>query len=77
LSNRIHNYYKKNFDGLLILLRIDPVALTGIELIIDEEGTMVKNEREFDQEIYEDLEADEFESANPLEFNLYLNRLNS
>lgn len=77
MSTHIHNYYKKAFDGLLILVRLDPVNLTGIELIIDEQGTMVKNQREFDEEIYHDLEADEFEPASPLEFQLYLNRLKS
>jgi hypothetical protein len=61
-------------EGLLILLQLDPVNLRGVELIIDQQGTTVKTEREFDEEIYQDLVADEFEPASPLEFNLYLNR---
>jgi hypothetical protein len=57
------------------MVQLDPVSLTGIELIVDGDGTIVKNEREFDSEIYDDLEIDEFEPASPLEFNLYLKKL--
>jgi len=75
MSSSIHKYYKKSFDGLLILVQLDPITLTGVELIVDGDGTIVKNEREFDSDIYEDLEIDEFEPASPLEFNLYLKKL--
>ena len=69
------SYYKKSFEGLLILVQLDPVTLKGIELIIDEDGRMVRTDREFDEDIYLDLEEDEFEKASPLEFNLYLKGL--
>ena len=75
MSSTIHKYFKKSFDGLLIMVQLDPVSLTGVELIVDGDGTIVKNEREFDSDIYDDLEIDEFEPSSPLEFNLYLKNL--
>ncbi|GJM28202.1 MAG: hypothetical protein DHS20C17_08370 [Cyclobacteriaceae bacterium] len=77
MSQTIHQYFKKSFDGLLILIQLDPVKLTGVELIVDENGTTVKTDREYDQEIYQDLEADDFETGSALEFNLYLKDLRS
>lgn len=75
MSQLVHKYFKKSFDGLLILVQLDPINLTGVELIIGDDGKIVRNEREFDADIYEDLEVDEFKPASPLEFNLYLNEL--
>lgn len=75
MSSAIHKYYKKSHQGLLILVQLNPVTLTGVELIVDEEGRMVKTNREFDADIYQDLEVDEFKEASPLEFNLYLKNL--
>ena len=75
MAKSIHKYYKKSFEGLLILVQLNPINLTGVELIVDSDGTVVKNDREFDSDIYDDLEVDEFEPASPLEFNLYLNKL--
>ena len=72
MSTTLHKYYKKQYEGLLILVQLDPTSLTGVELIINEEGQIVRNERKFDQDIYEDLAFDEFETASPLEFHLYL-----
>ena len=75
MKGLIHKYYKKKFDGLLILIQLDPVALTGVELIIDEEGQMLRTERVFDEDIYLDLDADQFKTVGPMEFNLHLKGL--
>jgi len=75
LSSIVHHYYKKSFDGLLILVQLDPAELSGVELIIDPNGQIVKTDRQYDSDIYHELEEDEFETAGALEFNLYLKGL--
>ena len=75
MSSIVHHYYKKSFDGLLILVQLNPAELTGVELIIDSNGHTVKTNRQYDSEIYGDLEEDDFVTANALEFNLYLKGL--
>lgn len=73
--NVVHQYYKKTTPEGIIMLQIDPVNLQGIEMLISNEGGSRKTQRQFDEEIYEDLEADEFQEASALEFNLYLKGL--
>jgi len=68
----IHQYYKGEIDGLKVLVQVDPEQLTGLELIINEEGDVVKTKRKFDKEIYDDLAEDGFIQSSALEFNLYL-----
>ena len=68
----IHQYYKGEIDGLKVLVQVDPEQLTGLELIINEEGDVVKTKRKFDKEIYDDLAEDGFVKSSALEFNLYL-----
>ena len=75
MSSIVHHYYKKSFDGLLILVQLDPVELTGVELLIDSNGQIVKSKRQYDSDIYSDLEEDNFVTASALEFNLYLKGL--
>ena len=75
MTTTLHRYFKKTFDGLLVLVQLDPERLTGVELLVDENGQVVRTERVFDEDIYQDLEVDEFEAASPLEFNLYLKGL--
>jgi hypothetical protein len=74
-SNIVHQYFKKEWEGSLILVQVDPVHYTGLELIVHPSGEIEKTSREFDEEIFDDLEADEFVPASPLEFNLYLKGL--
>ena len=40
--------------------------------MVADSGQIKKNNRQFDEEIYEDLKEDEFVEASPMEFNLYL-----
>lgn len=40
--------------------------------MIDENGQVVKTERDLDEEIYDDLVEDGFITSSALEFNLYL-----
>lgn len=74
-QNIVHQYFKKELDEGTILVQVNPYEFTGTELLISKEGHTQKTEREFDEEIFEDLEADGFEPSSPLEFNLYLKGL--
>ncbi|MGK7396318.1 MAG: hypothetical protein ACNS62_17205 [Candidatus Cyclobacteriaceae bacterium M3_2C_046] len=71
MSNVVHEYFKKEWEGGLIMVQLNPVTFTGLELIIHQ-NKVKKTKRTFDEEIYKDFEADGFVRANPLEFNLYL-----
>ena len=68
----IYKYFKRVFDDYTVLVQVNPESLRGMELIIHPDGRVEKTKMEFDEEIYEDLEADEFKESSPLEFNLYL-----
>lgn len=74
-KNIVQEYYKKEVEGVTILVQVNPVTLTGLELLIKEGKVVEKTKMEFDEDIYEDLEVDEFERASPLEFNLYLKNM--
>jgi hypothetical protein len=74
-SNIVHQYFRKEAAGAKILLRVDPIHFTGMEISVNAEGHAELRELELDSEIFEDLKADEFVEASPLEFNLYLNGL--
>lgn len=71
MSAIVHEYFKKEFEGFTILVQVNPVNLTGVEIHLSAAG-MEKRKLEFDEDIYEDLKADGFKSSSPLEFNLYL-----
>lgn len=72
MKNIIHQYYKRIFPDYTVLVQVDPENLKGMELIVFPDGKIKKTRRVFDEEIYDDLQADHFEKANALEFNLYL-----
>ncbi|MGB3465012.1 MAG: hypothetical protein WBA74_07075 [Cyclobacteriaceae bacterium] len=68
----IHKYFKKETEDFKILVQINPETYQGLELIVLPDNSVQKTKRSFDEEIYEDLEADEFEDCSPIEFNLNL-----
>lgn len=72
MADSIHSYYKKALEEMTILVQINPETMLGLELIVLPDGQIQKTERTFDETIYEDLEFDEFEPGNAIEFNLYL-----
>jgi hypothetical protein len=74
-SNIVHRYFKKEHDGLIILVRVNPVHLKGTELVIGPRGEIDLRDLEFDEAIYEDLRVDGFLEASPLEFHLYFSGL--
>ncbi|HHL53428.1 MAG TPA: hypothetical protein ENJ39_08630 [Flammeovirgaceae bacterium] len=72
MAQIIYRYFKKELPEGLILVRINPVNLEGLELLVSKEGALQQTARQFDQDIYDDLEYDEFAKGSALEFNLYL-----
>ena len=71
----IHQYFKKETDDFIILVRVNPVDYTGLELLIGPGGEIKKTVRTFDEDIFEDLAVDQFKEVGALEFNLYLKNL--
>lgn len=74
-SNIVHQYFKKGFETYTILVRVNPIHFTGTEITIHKSGGPELREMNFDEEIFEDLKADGFTDASPLEFNLYFSGL--
>lgn len=74
-SNIVHQYFKRDFEGYRILVKLNPVQLTGTEITRYEDGKIEMRDLTFDEHILEDLKEDGFDEANPLEFNLYLSGL--
>jgi hypothetical protein len=72
MAKAISQYFKRVFDDYQVLVMVNPNEFTGIELIVHPDGRIEKTEMEFDEEIFEDLEVDEFQPCSPLEFQLFL-----
>ncbi|WP_194777768.1 hypothetical protein [Pararhodonellum marinum] len=68
-------YFKRIFDDYTVLVKVNVNDFSGIELIKHPSGQIEKTILEFDEEIFEDLEVDEFQPCSPLEFNLLLKGL--
>jgi hypothetical protein len=74
-SNIVHQYFKKELEDVTILVRVNPIQFKGMEITLPKNGQPEVRELEFDEEIFEDLKADGFAEASPLEFNLYFSGL--
>jgi len=70
-SNIVHQYFKKEEEGFKILVKVNPIHLKGTEITVEHDGSVHKRDLVFDAQIFEDLQADGFSEASPLEFNLY------
>ena len=77
MAQTIFEYFKKELDEAIILVRIDPNTYEGLELIVLKNNQVKKTARIFDETIYDDLEFDNFIKGNPLEFNLHLQGISS
>lgn len=75
MKDVVHQYFKKELEGFKILVQVNPESFRGTELIVHAGGKVEKAKREFDADIFDDLAADDFVPAGPLEFNLYLKGL--
>lgn len=74
-SNIVHRYFKKEWEGGWILVRVNPVHLKGTELIVHPDGKVDRRDLTFDEAIFDDLAADAFSEASALEFQLYFSGL--
>ncbi len=74
MAKAIAQYFKRVFDDYQVLVMINPTDFTGLELIVHPDGKIEKTEIEADEEIFEDLEVDEFKACSPLEFQLTLGK---
>ena len=72
MAKAISHYFKRTFEDYQVLVMINPGNWTGTELIVHPDGRIEKTEIEVDEDIFEDLEADEFTPCSPLEFQLTL-----
>lgn len=70
-SNIVHRYFKKKLEDCTVLVRVNPIALKGLEITIVPKGEAQIRELNFDDNIWDDLAADAFEESGALEFNLY------
>jgi len=74
-SNIVHQYFKKEIEGSKLLVKLNPIHLSGLELIVYANGKVETREMDFDEDILEDLEADGFKEVSGMEFNLHLSGL--
>ena len=70
-NNIVHQYYKKEFEDMTILVRVNPILFKGTEITLLSNGQKELRELEFDENIEEDLKIDGFRIASALEFNLH------
>jgi hypothetical protein len=74
-SNIVHQYFRKEFNEMIILVKVNPILWKGTELTLLASGKVERRELEFGEDILEDLKVDGFEVASAMEFNLYLSGL--
>jgi hypothetical protein len=74
-NNIVHQYFKKQLDGYKLLVKVNPIQWKGTELTVPEAGEVAIRDLDFDADIFDDLQADNFEPCTALEFNLYLSGL--
>ncbi|MEM9390219.1 MAG: hypothetical protein AAGA02_07090 [Bacteroidota bacterium] len=68
----VHEYFKKDFEDFKILIQLNPVNFSILELTVDTNNSVSKRKIQADEDIYEDLNEDEFIKSSALEFNLHL-----
>lgn len=71
-NNIVHQYFKKEFPGFKLLVKVNPIQFKGTELIIPDTGAFEIREMDFDHSIFDDLKQDDFTETTALEFNLYI-----
>jgi len=72
MAKAFPQYFKRVFDDYQVLVQVNPQDFTGLELIVHPDGKIEKTEMTFDEEIFEDLAADEFIHCPVLEFQMQL-----
>jgi hypothetical protein len=70
-SNIVHLYFKKEDESGKTLLKVNPIHLTGVEIVVPPQGEAESSEIEVTSEFETDLKEQGFQPASALEFNLY------
>jgi hypothetical protein len=74
MAKEFPQYFKRIFEDYQVLVQVNPSDYTGVELIVHPDGKIEKTEIIFDEEIFEDLAADEFIHCPALEFQMQLSK---
>jgi hypothetical protein len=75
MAKAFPQYFKRVFDDYQVLVQVNPEDFTGVELIVHPDGKIEKTEMTFDEEVFDDLAADEFLHCSAIEFQLLLSKL--
>jgi hypothetical protein len=70
-SNIVHQYFKKEDENGKTLIKVNPIHLTGVEIIVPVKGEAESNEVELTGEFETELKKEGFQACSPLEFNLH------
>jgi hypothetical protein len=70
-SNIVHQYFKKEDADSKVLLKINPIHLTGTQITIPVKGEPESEEVEVPAHFATGLLEEGFQVSSPLEFNLY------
>ena len=74
-SNIVYQYFKKEQGEETIFFQFDPIHASGARLTVHKNGEMELEESKFDLDFPDQLKADGFIEANPLEFHILINGL--
>jgi hypothetical protein len=74
-SNIVHQYFKKQLDNAILLVKLNPLRLKLTEITVYKDQEPGLRELDVDENIFEYLKTDGFTEASPMEFNLYLSGL--
>jgi len=69
-TNIVHEYFKRSFGDYTIYVRLNPYTFKGTELTVFADGSSEIRELTFDEQIHEDLQADDFIPVTALEYQL-------
>ncbi|PZX56026.1 hypothetical protein LV84_02391 [Algoriphagus ratkowskyi] len=72
MAKSFPQYFKRVFDDYQVLVQVNTDTFKGVELIVHPDGKIEKTEIEFDEDIFDDLAADEFMQCNVLEFQMHM-----
>ena len=74
-NNIVHLYFRKEDEEGKSLLKINPIHMTGVEIVVPVKGEPSSEEFEVPADYQASFASQGYEVSNPLEFNLHLNGL--
>ena len=73
-SNIVHQYFRNESGETMILVKVNPIQYMA-EITVSATGEKELREFELDEEVEKELEANGYQPAGPMEFNLYFSGL--